>query len=95
MALVENPGESGVSCKTLAEFPNTLFYPHQLSDGSLRFICLTALLLKFSPPSTVIIDEPGLGLHPCAIEVLAGLLREASSRCQVIISTTTTSPCCR
>ncbi len=68
-------------------YGDQVFYPHQLSDGSLRFICLTTLLLQPSPPSTIIIDEPELGLHPYAIEVLAGLLREASTRCQVIIST--------
>ncbi|MBF8276899.1 MAG: family ATPase [Candidatus Brocadiaceae bacterium] len=68
-------------------YGDQLFYPHQLSDGSLRFVCLATLLLQPSPPSTVIIDEPELGLHPYAIEVLAGMLREASSRCQVIVST--------
>lgn len=68
-------------------YGDQVFYPHQLSDGSMRFICLTTLLLQPSPPSTIIVDEPELGLHPYAIEVLAGLLREASTRGQVIIST--------
>ena len=40
------------------------FMPSQLSDGSLRFICLITALLQPDPPSTIIIDEPELGLHP-------------------------------
>lgn len=59
----------------------------QLSDGSLRFICLVTALLQPSPPSTIIIDEPELGLHPFAITLLGALLRTASYRMQVIIST--------
>jgi predicted ATPase len=63
------------------------FWPSQLSDGSLRFICLATALLQPQPPSTIIIDEPELGLHPCAIALLASLLRSASKRMQVIVST--------
>lgn len=68
-------------------YGDQVLYAHQMSDGSLRFICLAALLLQPNPPATVIIDEPELGLHPFAIEVLAGLLREASACCQIIVST--------
>jgi predicted ATPase len=64
-----------------------LFYPHQLSDGTLRYICLAALLLQPAPPPTLIIDEPELGLHPLAIKLLASLLHEAAERSQLIIST--------
>ena len=64
-----------------------LYYPHQLSDGSLRFICLATLLLQPEPPSTIIIDEPELGLHPFAITVLAGMFRLAEEKCQLIVST--------
>ena len=59
----------------------------QLSDGSIRFICLVTALLQPNPPSTIIIDEPELGLHPYAITLLGGLLRSASTRMQVIVST--------
>ena len=59
----------------------------QLSDGTLRFICLTTLLLQPNPPSLIIIDEPELGLHPAAIELLIEMLRSASVKSQVIIST--------
>ena len=63
------------------------FGPHQLSDGTLRFICLATLLLQPKLPSTVLIDEPELGLHPSALGVLAGLVRSASARAQVIMTT--------
>lgn len=62
-------------------------WPSQLSDGSLRFICLVTALLQPNPPSTIIIDEPELGLHPYAITLLGALLRGASKRMQVIVST--------
>jgi predicted ATPase len=62
-------------------------WPSQLSDGSIRFICLVTALLQPNPPSTIIIDEPELGLHPYAITLLGGLLRSAATRMQVIVST--------
>ena len=61
--------------------------PYHLSDGTIRFICLTTALLQPAAPSTVIIDEPELGLHPYAIQVLGELLQAASQRMQVIVST--------
>ena len=61
--------------------------PYHLSDGSIRFICLATALLQPTLPSTIVIDEPELGLHPYAIEVLSELIQEASERTQVIIST--------
>ena len=62
-------------------------YPHQLSDGTVRFICLATLLLQPTPPATILIDEPELGLHPFAIKLLASLLHEAAQRVQLIVST--------
>lgn len=67
-----------------SDFP---FLAHQFSDGTLRFICLATLLLQPRLPSTVLIDEPELGLHPYAIQMLASLLRSASTRTQLIIAT--------
>jgi predicted ATPase len=60
---------------------------HALSDGTLRFMCLTTLLLQPEVPKTILIDEPELGLHPAAIRTLTDLFRVASSRTQVIVST--------
>ncbi len=63
------------------------FQPWQFSDGTIRFICLATALLQPNRPSTVIIDEPELGLHPYALEVLAQLLKESAQRTQLVIST--------
>jgi predicted ATPase len=63
------------------------FQPWQLSDGTIRFICLATALLQPVPPSTVVIDEPELGLHPYALEVLAALIHEASLHTQLVVST--------
>jgi predicted ATPase len=63
------------------------FHPSQLSDGTLRFICLATALLQPNPPSTMLFDEPELGLHPYALGVLAGLLKQAATRTQIIVST--------
>lgn len=64
-----------------------LFTAHNLSDGTLRMICLTTLLMQPDLPDTIIIDEPELGLHPFAISKLAGMLKIASVNSQIIIST--------
>ncbi len=65
------------------------FKAHQLSDGTLRFICLATLLCQPESlqPETILIDEPELGLHPFAITLLASLLRSVSKKKQVIVST--------
>lgn len=63
------------------------FHPSQLSDGTLRFICLATALLQPEPPPTILIDEPELGLHPYALAVLGALVRSASRHTQVIIAT--------
>jgi predicted ATPase len=65
------------------------FRANQLSDGTLRFICLATALLQPKPPPTILFDEPELGLHPYALTLLGNLFKQASSapRKQVIIST--------
>jgi predicted ATPase len=65
----------------------TYFDAHSLSDGTLRFICLTTLLLQPRLPSVILLDEPELGLHPYAIQLLGSMLRSASESTQVIVST--------
>lgn len=71
------------------EFGNdNSFSAHNLSDGTIRFICLATLLLQPDVPDTIIIDEPELGLHPYAINVLASLMQAAAANgSQLIIST--------
>ena len=59
----------------------------RLSDGTLRYLCLLAVLCHPKPPPLICIDEPELGLHPDILPGLAELLREASRRCQLIVAT--------
>jgi predicted ATPase len=66
---------------------DTYFGAAALSDGTLRFICLATLLLQPTLPSLILIDEPELGLHPAAIQLLAGLLLSASTQTQLIVAT--------
>ena len=61
--------------------------PYHFSDGSIRFICLATALLQPEPPSTIIIDEPELGLHPTAIGVQAELIQDAAKRTQLLVAT--------
>ena len=69
------------------------FRAHQLSDGTLRFVCLATALLQPTPPPTVIFDEPELGLHPYALTLLGNLFNQVAEPSggqilkQVIIST--------
>lgn len=64
---------------------------YSFSDGTLRFIALTTLLLQSKMPEVIIIDEPELGLHPAAINKLAELVKQASHKSQIILSTQSTN----
>lgn len=59
----------------------------RFSDGTLRWICLLAILLNPEPPPLICIEEPELGLHPDIIGALANLIKQASERTQVIVTT--------
>ena len=59
----------------------------RLSDGSLRYLCLLALLCHPQPPPILCIEEPEIGLHPDIIPEIASLLVEASSRSQIFVTT--------
>ncbi|MEM6558973.1 MAG: AAA family ATPase [Myxococcota bacterium] len=65
------------------------FDASSMSDGTLRFVALATLLMQPVEllPSVILMDEPELGLHPYAIEVLAAAVRQASAYQQVIVST--------
>lgn len=72
-----------------AGHPDSPFKAHLLSDGSLRFICLVTLLLQPVTllPDTILIDEPELGLHPYAINILADIFKQVAEDKQLIVST--------
>jgi len=59
----------------------------RLSDGTLKFLCLLAVLLKRDVPSLICIEEPEVGLHPDAIKIVAAALIDASERTQLIVTT--------
>ena len=59
----------------------------RMSDGTIRWLALLAILLNPDPPPLVCIEEPELGLHPDMIHELAKLLVDASSRMQLIVTT--------
>ncbi|MCW8166058.1 AAA family ATPase [Verminephrobacter aporrectodeae] len=59
----------------------------RLSDGTLRYLCLLAILCHPDPPPLVCIEEPELGLHPDVLPNLAQLLKDASERTQLIVTT--------
>lgn len=63
------------------------FDANDLSDGTLRFICLTILLLQPNLPTIILLDEPELGLHPFALKLLASMFRVTSKKTQIIAST--------
>ena len=83
------PGERDIILNWRHRSSDLIFGPHQLSDGTLRAICLISLLLqpKETFPCLIVVDEPELGLHPYALNVIASLFRAASHHTQVLIST--------
>lgn len=58
-----------------------------LSDGTIRFLCLAAILLNPEPPPLIAIDEPETGLHPSMFNVIADMAAEAATRTQVLLTT--------
>lgn len=59
----------------------------RLSDGTLRYLCLLAILCHPQPPPLIAIEEPELGLHPDVLPAVARLLKEAATRTQIIVTT--------
>jgi predicted ATPase len=58
-----------------------------LSDGTLKFLCLLAILLDPNPAPLTCIEEPEVGLHPDALQIVADALEDASERTQLIVTT--------
>jgi predicted ATPase len=66
-----------------------LFSPYQLSDGLLRAMALVTALLQpeHVRPNLIVVDEPELGLHPYALNIVAELCKKAAHHTQILIST--------
>ncbi len=86
---VLEPVEETVILQWRERDTDLVFGPHQASDGTLRMMALVSLLLQPEDdlPPVVILDEPELGLHPFAINVIAGLLQSVSNYTQIILAT--------
>jgi len=66
-----------------------VFGPEHFSDGTLRFIALATLFLQPPKllPQAIFVDEPELGLHPQAVDILASMVKIATEHTQVIMAT--------
>lgn len=86
------PSENGrnpIPLKWFQKDCDVAFSANHLSDGMFQFICLATLLLQPQElqPTTIIIDEPELGLSPYSISILAELIKQATVNKQIIIAT--------
>ena len=59
----------------------------RMSDGTIRFIALLAILCHPEPPPLICIEEPEIAMHPDSLGLIAELLRKASERTQIIVTT--------
>ncbi len=59
----------------------------RLSDGTIRYLYLLAILLDPTPPPLICLEEPELGLHPDILPGLGDLLKDASQRTQLVVTT--------
>jgi predicted ATPase len=89
----EGPNQKDIILNWRDKGSSDVFGPHQLSDGTLRAMCLVSLLMQPEDqlPDLIIVDEPELGLHPYALSVIASLFKKASHHAQVLISTQSAS----
>ncbi len=62
-------------------------YMHQLSEGTLRFLWLATLLQSHAIGAVTLLDEPEISFHPELQRLLVDLMREASKRTRIIVST--------
>lgn len=87
--LLEPDDNQNIMLKWKHRGSDAVFDASYLSDGTIRFIALVTLLLqpKDFIPSTVLIDEPELGLHPYALKILAELMKAVSKNGKQIIVT--------
>lgn len=80
--------DNGIRLQWRDKYSEVIYGPNDLSDGTLRFIALTVLFMQPNLPKVIVIDEPELGLHPVAIEKLAGLIKIAANRGTQVIAAT-------
>ena len=82
-------GEEGSFCRFSLEFPDMPrpFGPHELSDGTLKYLCLLGALMGYRLPSLIALNEPEASLHPSLLPPLARLIGSAARNTRVWIVT--------
>jgi predicted ATPase len=63
------------------------FDARELSDGTLRYLCLIGALMSYRLPAFVALNEPEMSLHPDLLEPLAQLIAAAAQRTQIWVVT--------
>ncbi len=86
-AIEESYGK--VALRWKAKWTDKTFSAHLTSDGSLRFFALVTLLNLPSGmlPDVILLDEPELGLHPAAVNLVGGMVNSLATERQVIVAT--------
>jgi len=59
----------------------------ELSDGTLRYLCLVAALLSPRPAPLLVLNEPETSLHPDLFAPLGELILDAATRSQLLVTT--------
>jgi predicted ATPase len=80
-------GQYGLTIEWYFEGINQPFYLSEMSDGTVRMLCWAVILHSPKLPSLLVIDEPELGLHVAWMRILAGWIKQAALKTQVIITT--------
>jgi len=81
--VVPEPGKFATFGMVFPEYPNRVFEPSELSDGTIRFLALAGALLAYRLPPFIALNEPETSLHPDLLDPLAEMIVQASERTQV------------
>jgi len=86
---VLEPMAGKVLLRWKSKYSDKVFGAHLTSDGSLRLFCLLTLLSlpEDRLPDILFFDEPELGLHPHAIDLVSARLKRVAKSRQVFIAT--------
>jgi len=82
-------GDRGSWCELAMQFPDMPrpFGAHELSDGTLKYLCLLGALMGYRLPSLIALNEPEASLHPSLLPPLARLIAKAAQRTRIWIVT--------
>jgi predicted ATPase len=81
--------DEGSWCRLEMQFPDMPrpFGAHELSDGTLKYLCLLGALMGYRLPSLIALNEPEASLHPSLLPPLARLIAQAAQRTRIWIVT--------